>query len=804
METLLQDVRYGARMLLKHRSTTAIAVVTLALAIGVNTVIFSFVDFFALRPLPVRDIGRLVYVFGTHPERGGDRIPVSYAEFVDWRRQATRFESLAAFTTRTFNLTGKGEPLRVKGRPVSAAFFEQWGVPAFRGRTIRPDEDRPGGERVAVLAHGFWERQFGSDPAVLDHSIRLDGRTYTVVGILDPKIEIGSLSEIDVWTPIALSSDPEDWQARDVIVTGRLAPGATLDEAAAELKAIAAREQREHPATQAGWSVRLSPFRDAMTSADTWVILAMLSLCVAFVLAIACANVANLMLVRSTVRERETAVRLALGASRRRLVRQLVTEGALLALLGGAVGVLLASWGLQLIRSVTYEPFFDLVRIDRRVLSFSAAISLLTPLIFALVPALRSTRGDVVGALKEGTGRSATGSGGGRGRSALVVLQLALALSLLIVAGLSVRSALAVQRLRLGFDTKELVTLRIDLPAAKYGDGARIRAFFDELLGEIARLPQSRGAAAASALPVLQDPPTAALTVDGDAPVNPEVGRFAARVAVTPGYFRALGLPLLQGRSFTQRDVADSEPVAVVSTSLVSRYLAGGDPIGRRIRLGPPESQAPWLTVVGVAGDVQSAHLGDPPTPHVYVPFGQQPERAMVVLVRSSDTAAVVGAARSALARLDPDQPLYDARTMREALHIELASMRLITGLFFTFAAVALGLAAVGLYGVVSYAVSQRTREIGVRMALGAQTADVIRMVLGQSLVLIGIGLAVGLAAGLGLARAMASALFGVRATDPLTFVAVAATLGSVALVAALVPARRATKVDPIQALRWE
>jgi predicted permease len=803
MDKLWQDVRLALRQLLKHRGFSAIVVVTLGLAVGVNSLMFSFVSFFALRPLPFGDVSRTTMVFAKHPERGGDRMGVSYGDFVEWRRDNTAFEDLGAFVRRTYNLTGVGDPLRVQGSLATASLFTLWNLGPVHGRVLQPADDRPGAPRVALLAHGFWSRQFGADPRVVGSSLSLDGVPHEVVGVLTPKVEIGNLSEIDVWTAIAPVADPADREARTLRVTGRLKPGVEVAQATAELKALAERQERDHPGTNARWSAEVQPIRRAMSGANTWTVLTLMGVAVALVLAIACANVANLILARGAARARETAVRAALGASRLRLVRQFLTEGAVLALLGGALGLLLASLGLDLIRSVTFEPFFQAVTIDRQVLAFSAAISLLTPLIFGLLPALSATGRDLVSGLKDATGGAVGASRRGmRGRSLLVVGQLSVALSLLLVAGLAIRMAMAFQKLDLGFDSRDLLTLKAELPATRYASNEQLQAFYEQLEKRLAGQPGISGVAAADALPVLEAVPTEALALEGAEPAPKEAQPWAARSTVSRGYFETMRIPILKGRSLGPQDKPGGEPVVVVNQALAARYFPGVDPLDRRVRLGGQD--APWRTIVGVAGNVMNAEPGEPPRPQAYVCFEQQPVRALTLLVRTASLDPTIAMARREVAQLDPEQPLFNVKTMQRAFFEALASNRVITGLFIVFAAVAFGLATVGLYGLISYTVSQRTREIGVRVALGAGRRDILRLVLVQGLRLAAFGLGFGLLLGMGLSRIMATALVGVSATDPLTFSVVPVVLALVAVLATAVPARRAARYDPASVLRAE
>ena len=540
-----------------------------------------------------------------------------------------------------------------------------------------------------------------------------------------------------------------------------------------------------------------------MTGANTWTILALLAVSVSLILAIACANVANLMLARGAARGRETALRAALGAGRGRLVRQLLTEGLVLSILGGALGVVLAGWGLDLIRSVTFEPFFALVVVDRRVMAFSAAISLLTPLLFGLVPALHATALDLVVTLKEGGGSVGGSTRRVFGRNLLVSGQLAVALALLLVAGLVVRTALALQELELGFDPRQLVTMKTELPAARYPSDAQVRAFKAQLEARLRGLPGVSSVASAAGLPVFDPGGSEPLAVEGVVWPQETALPLALHTVVGAGYFETLRIPIARGRSLGSEDVAGAEPAVVINEALAARHFSGQDPLGRRLRIGAGD-QAPWRTIVGVAVNVLNTEPGQPVLPEVFAPFEQQPVRTLVVLVRTDRIDAVVAAARHEVAQLDPEQPLYDVKTMERAFFEALASDRVIMGMFVTFAGVALGLATVGLYSLISYLVSQRTREIGVRMALGARRSDVLRLVLGQGGRLVLMGLGLGIAVGLGLARLMASALTGVSPSDPLTFTLVPLLLAAIGLVATAVPAWRAARVDPAVVLRGD
>jgi putative ABC transport system permease protein len=803
MDQWTQDLRLGLRQLVKQRGFSAVVVLTLGLAVGVNSLMFSFVNFFVLRPLPFGDVSRTTMIFARHPERAHDRMGASYADFLEWRRDNQSFEDLAGWVRRTHNLTGQGEPLRVQGVLANASLFEVWNLGAVHGRVIQASDDRAGAPRVALLAHGFWSRRFGADLSVVGRVLVLDGVPHEVVGVLTPGVEIGNLSEIEVWSALTPVADPQEREARTIRVTGRLKPGVEIAQANAELRTLTDRQEKEHPATNARWSAEVVPIRRAMSGASVPTVLSLMAVAVALVLAIACANVANLILARSAARERETALRAALGASRLRLVRQFLTEAVVLALVGGALGVGLASLGLDFIRSVSFEPFYELVTVDRRVLLFSAVVSLLTPILFGLLPALQATGRDLVTALKDSSGGAASaGRGRVRGRSLLVVGQLAVAMSLLLVAGLAVRMAMAFQRLDLGFDSRDVLTLKAELPETRYASDDAVRAFADRFTERLRAVPGVAGVALATTLPVLEPAPTEALALEGREPASREAQPWTARTIASRGYFETLRIPVLKGRSFAEGDVAGADPVVVVNQAFVARYFPEGEPLGQRMRMGP--ASAPWRTIAGVVGNVMNAEPGEPARPEAFVPFAQQPQRTLTFLVRTARLDEATAAARREVAQLDPDQPLYDVKTLHRAFFEELASNRVITGLFAVFAAVALGLATLGLYGLVSYTVSQRTREIGVRVALGARRQDILGMVLGQGLRLVFLGLGFGLLVGLGLSRIMASILVGVSATDPLTFTVVPVTLGLVAFVATVIPARRASRCDPAVVLRSE
>jgi putative ABC transport system permease protein len=801
MREFLQDVRHGARLLVKQPAFTAVTGVTLALAIGANTIIFSIVSFLLLRPLPFKDRDALAAVFAVDPNRGNDRARVSEPDYLEWRAETRAFEALGAWRADTGTLTGVEEPLRLRVQRVTANLLDIWSLEMARGRSFLPGEDQPAAAPVAIVGHGFWQRYFAGDPGIVGRTIGLNGVAHTIVGVMTPEMEIGNLSLVDLWTPLTLDPDrPRD--DRRLQVYGRLAPGATVEQASAEIATIARRQAGAFPLTNEGWGARVVPLLEAMTGRNAWVVLTLLGVVVALVLVIACANVANLMLARAVARRKELAVRAALGAGRMRLVRQMVTESLLLGLTGGALGLVLARGGLAVFRAVPSEPIFRQISIDQRVLLFVALLSLLTPLLFALLPALHAARADLSEALNEGAGRTSGGVRGRRGRNALVVAQLSLAAALLVLSTLIIRTAVAQARLDLGFDPANVLTLQIELQGDRYAGDEEVRLFYDAALARLAGLPGVAHASAASALPAFGGLSQTAFGIEGQPAPAPADRPWALQAVVSPGYFAAFDIPLLRGRGFTTADDARAPGVALVSAEAARRYWRDIDPVGRRVRLG--DDDGPWLEIVGVVADVfNREQFGEGSDPQLYVPLSQHPRRAMAVALRTTtDPAALIPAVRRELRAEDPDQALFDVRTMAQTFREELASDRLIFGMFAAFALVALLLAAAGLYGVMSYSVAQRAQEFGVRLALGARAGDVVRLVVRQGLVLVALGLTLGLLGGFGLASAIARLLFGVGPADPLTYGGVAALLVGVALLASYIPARRAVALDPIRTLR--
>ena len=802
-DEMFQDLRFGLRMLLKHKGFTLIAIFTLALGIGANTAIFTVINAVLLRPLPFAQPEQLLWLggwSGNDKEQG-----VTPADFLDYREQSQSFSQLAASVSDgiAMNLSGGGEPEQLKGGYVTANYLDLFGVKPALGRTFVTEEGLEGGERVVVLSHSLWSRRYGADPAIINQKITLDKRSFTVIGVMPPQFQYPT--GVELWQPFSFpASTQSPFRSREfhfLRPVARLKPGVNRAQAQAEVETIARRLQSLYPKTNANQSLFLMPLQERLVGNVRLTLLTLLG-AVGFVLLIACANVANLLLARSASRQKEIALRAALGASRGRVVRQLLTESLALALLGGLVGALLATWGVGLLVTLSsaYLPRADEIHINSPVFGFTLAVALLTGLLFGLAPALQSSRLNLTEALKEG-GRGA-GSGTRRHRTLnlLVVGEVALAIVLLIGAGLLVNSFVRLQQVSPGFDEKNLLTARIDIPNP-YGQPEKKKQFFEQLQQRVAALPGVEAVGLVTELPLARQSSDFTFKIEGRPEPAPGQSPHADIRNVNHDYFRAMRIPLRKGRNFTEADVLDNAKVVLISDELARLYFAGEDPLGQRLLAGSLSRES--YEIIGIVGDVRHRGLDSGLRQTIYFPSLRLGYTNLVIRALN-DPVSLAPAVRREVTAIDPNQPVANIRTMERWVSESVDQPRFRTFLLGVFSAVALLLSMVGIYGVMSYAVSQRTHELGVRMALGARAGDVFRLVIGQGMKLAIAGVAIGLVAALALTHLIKDLLFGIRATDPMTFAAITLLLTGVALLACYLPARRATKVDPMVALRHD
>lgn len=806
--TLWQDIKYGVRMFVKNPGFTLVAVLALALGIGTNTAIFSVVNGVLLRPLSFRDAERLVYFEGINPERGITDGSFSLPDYLDWQSQTDAFESMTAFVESGMNINSEdAEPEHIPRAVVTASFFQTMGVNPVLGRALLKDDESLGSERVTVLSYGLWHRRFGANPNVLGSRINLGGIDVTIVGVMPAGFSYPANAQL--WSPIKM--DPERARAgrrdnRFLKVIGRLKPTATVDGAQSQIDTLSARLRQQYPETNYGWSARLKGLQD-WTTRDVRTSLLLLLGAVGFVLLIACANVANLLLARASARRKEIAVRTALGAGRWRIIRQLLTESSLLAAAGGVVGLALSILLTKLLVAISPAdvPRLDQIGLDARVLGFTVGVVGLVGLLFGLAPALQASKTDLNDALKEGGRSSSEGHGRNRVRALLVVSEMALSLLLLIGAGLLIKSFLLLRDVNPGFDAKNVLTMRVPLPGARYTEPQQQATFFRELTGRVSALPGVEAAGATLSLPLGgSDFDVGRSFIPEGRPLVPEESLQTDYFVVTPDYFKTMRIPVKTGRSVTDRDTAETPPVVVVNESLASRVFAGENPIGKRITVWRDEKFA--REIIGVVGDVKSSRLEEETGYQIYVPHAQDAGWGTLSLaVRTKgEPEALAAQVRGAIISIDKNQPAYDIKTMDDVFSASVANTRLVVLLFGAFAMFALLLASIGIYGVIAYSVAQRTHEIGIRLAVGAQTKDVLKMIITQGMILALIGAGLGLVGAFAATRVMRSLLYGVSATDPLIFIGVSLLLTVVALLACYIPARRATKVDPLIALRYE
>jgi putative ABC transport system permease protein len=797
-------------MLLKSPGFTAIASVTLGLGIGANSAIFSIANALLLRPFPFENLDRLVVVRETLANQSLKLSAVSPADFIDWRAQNTVFQHIAAYRVRDITITGTVEPELVRGSLVSADFFQAVQMNAAIGRTFSPDESQLGRDHVAVLAYGFWQNRFAGDPGVLGQTIVLDGVEATVIGIMPPHFDFPFGAQL--WMP--LSFTPQQMTLRDrrnLQVLAHLKPDTSLAHAQAEMLAIAKRIERDYPQTNTGLTVQVIALRDQQAY-FTGPLLSVLFGMAGFLLLIACANVANLLFARATTRQKEIAIRLALGARRLAVIRQLMLESMLLSCLAGAIGLILSIWAVDLIKGslpadiARFMAGWSEIGVDGRVIGFTLAIAFLTVLISSLVPALQHSKPDLNETLKA-AGRQTGGLGyGGRTRTLLVVSEIALALVLLVGAGLMVKGFWRTLTSFPGSDPDAILTLHTQLPASKYKDQEKIAQFYQQVISRLEAMPNVLSVGAASNTP-LNNRPNANLDFDieGQPPLQPGERYSSDLVVISPKYFRTLGVPLLQGRDFNEGDGKGAPQVSIISELMARRYWPGEDAIGRRFRLNGSGVSAQWLTIVGIVSDVKQSWFDGEMRPQMYLPYLQTPRQAMHFVVRtSSDPLALVAGTHAQIHSVDKDQLIDEAKTLGKLFIDEGSPFRFAAVLVLAIGGIALVLSAAGVYSLMSYSVALRTHEIGIRLALGAQRSDVLRLIMGQGARTAVLGLVIGLPAAFALSRVMAGLLFGIVAFENTVLIGFALLLGGVALASSYLPARRAMKVDAMVALRWE
>jgi len=805
METLLQDIRYGLRTLRKAPGFTAIALLTLALGIGANTSIFSVVYSVLLRPLPYKDSDRVIVLNETTPKVG--RVSVSYPNFLDWRSGNHVFSRMTSVASVSYNLAGVSQPESISGEAVSPDFLSMLGVHPLLGRDFDPAEEKTGAAPVVLLSYQLWQSHLGGNQDVIGHTINLDGHGFTIIGVLPP--EFRSIDQTDVMIPMGVwaTDMPTDKRGDrgDLSVIGRLAPGVSLRQARAEMDAIAARLAVAYPEANAQFGAVLRPIREVFVG-DIQPAILILFGAVMFVLLIACANVANLFLMRGAARTREIALRIALGATRGRIVRQMLAESLVLAFFGGLLGVAVSIAGMRgMAQLIPMDAQAGAVNLNGAVLLFAAAAVVLSSLMFGLVPAMQLTKPEMQTDLKEGGRSVSAGASQNRLRGLLAAGEIAVALILLVGAGLMIQSLYRLMSVDPGFQTHRLLTMEMALRTAQYSKDPVILNFWEQVIERVRVLPGVDAAALGTVVPLTGSHSRTDITIEG-MPL-PKPGNFPHPDyhKVSPGYLRTLGVPLLRGQEFTEADNENAPLVGMVNAAVAREFFPNQDVLGKRFKFGHPSDPLKWITIVGLAADTKLYGLANPARLEVYVPLRQSVSSDMNLIVKSAaDPGALTSAIRGAIASIDKDQPIFAIATMQQLVNDSVSTRRVTLILLGLFSGLALVLAAIGIYGVISYSVAQRTHEIGIRMALGADRSGVLRMILAQGVKIAAVGVVIGMAASLGLTRLMVKLLFDVSAADPLTFAAVALVLVLVAMLACYIPARRALRVDPIIALRYE
>ncbi len=812
METILRDLRYSARMLIKSPGFTAVAVLSIAIGIGANTTVFSVINAVLLKSVPYNDPSSLALVWGDSRTESSLRKhnQVSWTDIADIRAQTSLLEDVATYTGWFPIMSGAGEAERIPAIQVGDGFFKIMKGAPMLGRVFTPEEQVDGKDFVVVLGHGLWQRRFGGDPNIVGKSVMLNGRPYNIVGVMGPDFRPLPASlvapEGQFYRPVAENYDDEERDARHLRAIARLKPGVTIDQAQGELSIIAQRIEQAHPLTNKGYGVAVVSITEEITGGIRPTLL-MIFGAVIFVLLVACANVANLLLARATVRHKEITIRSAIGAGRGQLIRQLLTESLLLAVLGGGLGLLIATWGTTVVAAAgsKINPMFQDIHLDRRCLAFTVGVSILTGFIFGLAPALQISKPNLAESLKESGRGSGPAASRNRLRSALVISEIAMTLVLLVCAGLLIRTVARLRNVDAGFNANKILAMNIGLPAAKYPKPENVIAFNKEILERIAALPGVKAAGTTSVLPLSDNFDGRGLAVeDHPKPRGEEI--TVDLYVTTPGYLQAMEIPLLSGRMITDQDTKESPNVALINKTMAAQLWPNQDPLGKRIKFpGSDKNPQPWRTIVGTVSDVSQYALDKAPPMQIYLPHSQFPTSLNSIVVRTqNEPSAIIGAIRREIQAVDKDQAVFNVTTLEQLIRDSILIRRFFMLLLLVFAALALILAAVGIYGVMSYVASQRTYEIGIRMALGAQANDVLKLIMGNGMALTLIGIVAGLAGAFALTRLMAGLLFGVSATDAITFLSVSVGLTLVALLACYIPARRATKVDPLVALRYE
>jgi putative ABC transport system permease protein len=812
MNGVWQDIRYGARMLWKHRLTSLICAAALALGIGANTAMFSVAEAFLLHPVPFEHANRIVALSDSRPQQGIDRNHIAPLTYLEWQSQAKSFDQLGAYQYDEVNLTGDREPQKIEAVHVLTNFFGMLGVPLKMGRGFLPEEETPGRDQEIVLGHGLWEQRYGSDPSIVGKTIKVDGKSFTVVGVARAGMDFPM--PCDAWIPLALDAkERSDRATRSLWVLGRLKPGVSVSEAAAEMQAIEQRQAAAYPDSYKGWQLRVMPIAEFASGDLTRQYTFLLLGAVGFVLLIACADVANVQFARVTGRQKELAVRAAMGASRGRIAAQLLTESILLALGGAAMGLLLAMWEIQLI--VTNMPAdvakfiagWKTISLDSGAFIFTLLIAVVSGIVSGIAPSLLPPRASLNEMLKEGGRGTSAGRTRHRLRGALVVAEIALALILLVGAGLMTKGFQSLLTVNQSLRPESLLTMNFSLPELQYAQLPARTSFREQALERLAAIPGVKSAAIATAVPYANGGGLGedTISIEGAAPAARGELRDALFETVSPNYFRTLNIPLRDGRELLETDTSESLPVAVISESLAGRYLPGGNPLGKKIKIGADDAPGKWMTVVGVVDDVRYTWINKSVVPTLYMPYRQRPRLYSAILVRTErDPAGLVSAVRAQIAAVDPDLPLFNIKPLSVVIRESITGIAYVAAMMAVLGIIALVLASVGVYGVMSYSVSERTHEIGIRVALGASERGILRLVVGNGMLLTVLGIAVGLPLALGLAFALSDLLFGVKASDPVSFIGLPLLLAAIAALASYLPARKALRVDPLVALRHE